>query len=169
MQPVTGRGVAGRGAVLRTPGPARGVLAGWQADPAAVLSDSRFAGAAVLIMAAEFAAGAAPAAGAAVAGRGFAAVIAPEFSQVFCAAVTKGGVFPLFLPIGKVTELQDIVEADPAVLLTVDIGNRRVTAGDNFSAGFEIAGHAAGGPPGGRSGAKPQARSAGTAVPARRQ
>ena len=171
MQPVTGRAVtgravAGRGAVLRTHGAGQDLLAAWRADPAAVLSAPRFPGAAILIVAADFAAGATSAAGAAVAGRGFAAVIAPEFGQIFCTAVTKGGVFPLCLPIGKVTELQDMVEADPARLLTFDIGNRQVTAGDDFSAEFEIAGRAAGEPPGGKSGAARQARSAGTALPA---
>jgi hypothetical protein len=48
--------------------------------------------------------------------------------------VTKSGVLPLCLPIGKVTELQDMVKTDPAPLLTADLANRVVMAGDRFSA-----------------------------------
>ncbi len=159
MQPVTGQAIAGRGAVLRRPGAGRGAVPGtpgagqhlpaaWQADPAAVLAAPGYAGAAVLIATADFTAGATASAGAAVAGCGLAAVIAPEYSPGFCRALTKGDVFPLCLPIGKVTELQDIVEADPWLMLTLHIGNRRVTAADYFSAEFEIAGPAAARPPG---------------------
>jgi len=134
----------GHAAVLREPGAAAGLLAGWQADPALVLSAPGHAGAAILVAAGEFTTAAASAATAsAIAGRGFLAVIAPEFSQICGHAMTTAGLLPLCLPIGKVTELQDIIEADPATLLTVDSGNREVAAGDKFSAMFEIAGSAA--------------------------
>jgi hypothetical protein len=163
MQPVTGRVVAGRGAVLRRPGAGQDLLAAWRADPAAVLGAARNAGAAILIVSADFATGAA---GAAVARGGFVAVIAPKFDQIFRTAVTKGGVFPLCLPIGIVTELQDMVAADPAMQLTVDIDNGEVTAGDKFSAVFETAGRAAAGPASGQAAAQ-QAPGAGTEVPGR--
>lgn len=164
MQPVTGRVVAGRGAVLRRPGAGQDLLAAWRADPAAVLGAARNAGAAILIVSADFATGAA---GAAVARGGFVAVIAPKFDQTFRTAVTKGGVFPLCLPIGIVTELQDMVVADPAMQLTVDIGNGEVTAGDKFSAVFETAGRAAAGSASGQAAAAQQAPGAGTEVPGR--
>lgn len=163
MQPVTGRVVAGRGAVLRRPGAGQDLLAAWRADPAAVLGAVPNTGAAILIMSADFATGAA---GAVVASGGFGAVIAPKFDQIFRTAVTKGGVFPLCLPIGRVTELQDMVMADPAMQLTVDVGNREVTAGGKFSAVFETAGRAAG-LAGGQAGGAEQAPRAGAEGPGR--
>jgi 3-isopropylmalate dehydratase small subunit len=169
MQPVTGRTVAGRGAALRTSGPSQDLLAAWRADPARVLSEPRFAGAAILIVSAAFTAPARHghsdnarsglAAAAAVAGSGFLAMIAPGFGEIFCQAMTTAGVLPLCLPIGKVSELQDIVDAEPATPLIVDPGNQKVLAGDQFYAMFEIAGRAAGRPPGSQAGAGPPARS----------
>lgn len=164
MRPVTGRVVAGRGTVLRRPGTGQDLLAAWRADPAAVLGAARNTGAAILIVSAEFATGVA---GVVVGRCGFVAVIAPKFDQIFRTAVTKGGVFPLCLPIGKVTELQDMVVADPAMQLTVDLGNREVTAGDKFSAVFGTAGHAAAGLASGQADAAEQAPRAGTEVPGR--
>jgi len=147
----------GHAAVLRDPGAGTGLLAAWQADPAVVLSAPSHAGAAILVAAAEFTTAAASAATAsAIAGRGFLAVIAPGFSQICCHSITTAGVLPLTLPIGKVSALQDIVEADSATLLTVDSGNREVTAGDKFSAIFEIAGGASGQPPGSPAAARIQ-------------
>ena len=46
--------------------------------------------------------------------------------------VAKSGVRPLCLPIGKVTELQDIVNTEPAPLLTGDLANRVVATSDRF-------------------------------------
>lgn len=152
----------GQGAVLRKPDAGQGPLAAWQADPAGVLGAPRCAGAAILVAAAEFTTAAASAAAApAVARRGFLAVIAPEFGEICCHALTTAGVLPICLPVGKVSQLQDIVEAYPTTLLTVDSGNREVTAGDRFSATFEIARCAAGQSSGGRGGTAIQARHGG--------
>ena len=52
--------------------------------------------------------------------------------------MTKSGVRLLYLPASKISEVQDMVDADPATLLTIDFGNREMTAADNFSAVFEI-------------------------------
>ncbi len=91
----------------------------------------------------------------ALAGYGFLAVIAPGFDENICHNMIKAGLLPLCLPIGKVTELQNMVDADPVTLLTVHIGNRELTAGDNFSAIFEIAGSVDGQLPGGWDGGRP--------------
>jgi 3-isopropylmalate dehydratase small subunit len=89
----------------------------------------------------------------ALARHGFMVVISAGFDEIFRNNMTKSGVLPLCLPIGKVAELQDIVEADPAVLLTVDLANREVAIGDRFSAVFEFTGSARWQLPGGLAGA----------------
>ena len=134
-----GRGVAGRGAILRRPGAGQDLLTAWQSDPAAVLSSARRAGATILIASADFTADAIPGerAASAMAGCGILAVISPGYGEIFHGAVTKAGVLPICLPIGHVTELQDIVEVDQETLLSVDQGGCVVTAGDEFSATFD--------------------------------
>jgi len=141
--PLRGAVLTGTGAVLPGAGAGPRVLAAWQADPAAVLSAPRYADAAILVAAAEFAAceislGSASA----VAECGFLAVIATGFGEAFSRRMVTEGVLSLRLPVGKFGELQDIVETRPATMLTADLGNRRVTAGDKFSAIFEVAGSA---------------------------
>ena len=74
----------------------------------------------------------------ALASHGFVMVASAGFDEIFCHSMTKSGVCLLCLPAGKISELQDIVDADPATLLTVDFGNREMVAADKFSAVFEI-------------------------------
>jgi len=135
-----GAGLAGRAAVLRGRGAvlrARGVqprhaaaeqrrtpagpgagpdlLAAWRADPGSVLSSACRPGAAILIVApagllADAISG--ERAASAMAEHGIAAVISPGYGRIFHAKITKAGVLPIFLPIGQVVELQDIVDAD---------------------------------------------------------
>jgi 3-isopropylmalate dehydratase small subunit len=59
-------------------------------------------------------------------------VIPAGFDEICRNNMTKSGVLLLCLPIGKVAELQDIVETDTAPLLTVDFANREMTTGDRF-------------------------------------
>jgi hypothetical protein len=74
----------------------------------------------------------------ALASHGFLIVATAGFDEIFRHSMTKSGVCLLCLPAGKISELQDIVDADPATLLTVDFGNREMVAADKFSAVFEI-------------------------------
>jgi 3-isopropylmalate/(R)-2-methylmalate dehydratase small subunit len=94
----------------------------------------------------------------ALAARGFQVVISPVFNEILCNNMTTAGVLLLCLPIGKVSELRDIVDADPATVLTVDFGNHEMTAGDRFSAVFEIANSSRWQLPGGLAGGDPAAR-----------
>lgn len=59
-------------------------------------------------------------------------MILAGFDEICRNNMTKSGVLLLCLPIGKVAELQDIAETDPAALLTVDLANREVTISDRF-------------------------------------
>ena len=77
-------------------------------------------------------------AGSALAGRGFLMVVSAGFDEISCHGMTKSGLHLLYLSASRISELQDIVDADPATLFTVDFGNREMMAADKFSAVFEI-------------------------------
>ena len=97
-------------------------------------------------------------AGSALASRGFLIVVSAGFDEILCHAMTKSGVRLLYLPVSKISELQDIVDADPATPLTIDFGNREMTAADKFSAVFEIVSPAGRPRPRGRADAGEAAR-----------
>jgi 3-isopropylmalate/(R)-2-methylmalate dehydratase small subunit len=97
-------------------------------------------------------------AGSALAGRGFLMVVSAGFDEIFCHGMTKSGVRLLYLPVSKISELQDMVDADPATPLTIDFGNREMTAAGKFSAVFEIVSGAWWPLPGSRADADPAAR-----------
>jgi 3-isopropylmalate dehydratase small subunit len=157
----------GRGVALRRAAAVPDVLARWQADPGLVLGRPEYAGATILIVSPDFAAcpareqaacrareravteqasagqpvaerAAAERAASALASHGFLMVASAGFDEIFCHSMTKSGVRLLCLSAGKISELQDIVDADPATLLTVDFVNREMAAADKFSAVFEI-------------------------------
>ena len=77
-------------------------------------------------------------AGSALAGRGFLMVVSAGVDEIFCRGLTKSGVRLLYLPVSKISELQDMVDANPATPLTIDFGQREMTAAGKFSAVFEI-------------------------------
>jgi len=81
----------------------------------------------------------------------FVMMVSAGFDEIFCHSMTKSGVYLLCLPVSKISELQDIVDADPATLLTVDFGSHEMVAADKFSAVFEIVNGASGQLPGGRA------------------
>ena len=69
----------------------------------------------------------------ALASHGFLVLASAGFDEILCHNMTKSGVYPLCLSAGKISALQDIVDADPLTSLTVDFGNHQMTAGDKFS------------------------------------
>src|SRR5450432_1303426 len=81
----------------------------------------------------------------------FVMMVSAGFDEIFCHSMTKSGVYLLCLPVSKISELQDIVDADPATLLTVDFGSHEMVAADKFSAVCEIVNGASGQLPGGRA------------------
>jgi 3-isopropylmalate dehydratase small subunit len=86
----------------------------------------------------------------ALASHRFLIMVSAGFDEIFCHRMTKSGVYLLRLPVSKISELQDIVDADPATLLTVDFGSHEMVAADKFSAVFEIVNGASWQLPGGR-------------------
>jgi 3-isopropylmalate/(R)-2-methylmalate dehydratase small subunit len=123
--------------VTRT-GFADGLFAAWRSDPSFVLNDERYAGASVLLAGSDFGTGSSREHAVwALQDFGFRAVIAPRFGDIFRGNSLKGGLLPVVLPGEIVDRLQDVVEADPGVEVTVDLEQRQVRASD-ITASFDL-------------------------------
>jgi hypothetical protein len=79
---------------------------------------------------------------AAAAGRRFKAVIAAELDDFLRYNLIKTGIVPARVDREAVAALQALVESDPGILLTVDIGRREVRVGGGLAARFEMDGSA---------------------------
>jgi hypothetical protein len=75
----------------------------------------------------------------AAAGRGFRVVVSAQFSDLSLYNLIKGGILPVGVAPGTVARLQDAVENDPGILLTVDFDRQEVRARGDLAASFEIA------------------------------
>jgi 3-isopropylmalate/(R)-2-methylmalate dehydratase small subunit len=123
--------------VSRT-GFADGLFKAWRDDPSFVLNDVRYDGATVLVAGPDFGTGSSREHAVwALQDHGFRAVISPRFADIFRGNALKGGLLPVELPEAVVTSLQDISEADPTALITVDLVDRVVRA-PGLEAGFDI-------------------------------
>ncbi|WP_336206019.1 3-isopropylmalate dehydratase small subunit [Nonomuraea sp. LPB2021202275-12-8] len=116
----------------------RGLFAAWREDPAFVLNDPSYAGASILVSGPDFGTGSSREHAVwALQQYGFRVVIAARFGDIFRNNSTKMGLLPVILPDEKVEALQDAIEADPGLQVTVDLGSREVRwAGE--AVGFEI-------------------------------
>jgi 3-isopropylmalate/(R)-2-methylmalate dehydratase small subunit len=123
--------------VART-GFAVGLFSAWRNDPAFVLNDRRYDGATILIAGADFGTGSSREHAVwALQEYGFRAVVSPRFADIFRGNALKSGLLPVELPEPTVASLQDIVAADPAATLTVDLVERVVHA-PGLDAAFDI-------------------------------
>jgi len=123
--------------VSRT-GFADGLFAAWRNDPAFVLNDERYDGATILLSGPDFGTGSSREHAVwALLDYGFRVVISPRFGDIFRGNATKAGLLPVALPGDVVDALHDLVEADPATEVTVDLREREVRAGD-LVAPFDI-------------------------------
>src|SRR5262249_42267937 len=66
----------------------------------------------------------------ALADHGFRAVISARFGDIFYNNSIQEGLLPVVLPADAVTSLQDAIEADPELRVTVDLAGREVRAGE---------------------------------------
>ncbi len=106
-----------------------GLFAAWREDPSFVLNSPEYAGATILVAGTDFGTGSSREHAVwALTDYGFRAVIAPRFGDIFRTNSTKAGLLPVVLPEATVTALQDAIEADPAVEITVDLAGRVVLA-----------------------------------------
>jgi hypothetical protein len=77
---------------------------------------------------------------AAVSGCGFMVVISAALDESVRYNLIKAGIVPVCVTEESVGGLQDLVESDPGILLTVDIGRRDVRARGNLLARFDMDG-----------------------------
>lgn len=99
-----------------------GLFSTWRDDRNFVLNDERFAGASILIAGPSFGVGSSREHAVwAIQQYGFDAVIAPSFSDIFRNNCTKNGLAPVVLPLSSVEKLWELVEANPATEITVDM------------------------------------------------
>ena len=123
--------------ITRT-GFADGLFAAWRRDPSFVLNDPRYAEATVLLAGPDFGTGSSREHAVwALQDYGFRAVISPRFGDIFRGNALKGGLLPVQLSDTVLFELQDMVEADPATPITVDLVEREVRVG-GVAATFDI-------------------------------
>ena len=116
----------------------KGLFAAWREDPDFVLNDPAYDGATILLAGPDFGTGSSREHAVwALQQYGFRAVIAARFGDIFRNNSTKMGLLPVVLPAKTVEELQDAVEADHALEVTVDLVAREVRWGGAV-AGFEI-------------------------------
>ena len=114
-----------------------GLFATWRTDPGFVLNRPEAQGATILVAGPDFGIGSSRQHAVwALADHGFRAVISARFGDIFYNNSIQEGLLPVVLPAGAVTSLQDAIEADPELQITVDLAGREVRAGE-----------AAGGPP----------------------
>ena len=115
-----------------------GLFSEWREDPTFVLNQERYAGSSVLVAGENFGTGSSREHAVwALTDFGFRAVISPRFGDIFRSNSLKGGLLPVQLPAEAVAALMDLVDADPATPVTVDLGAREVRAGD-VVASFEL-------------------------------
>ena len=69
---------------------------------------------------------------------GFRVVISPGFTEIHCHKLINAGILPAGLPAETIAKLQDAVESDPGIVLTVDVDSGDVRARDELLARFEI-------------------------------
>ena len=93
-----------------------GLFSAWCADPSFVLNDERFAGATVLVAGANFGCGSSREHAAwALEDRGFRAIIAPSFADIFRSNCLAIGLVLAELPEADVTRILAAVAADPSL------------------------------------------------------
>jgi 3-isopropylmalate/(R)-2-methylmalate dehydratase small subunit len=108
-----------------------GLFSEWRADPGFVLEQPQYAGASVLVTGENFGTGSSREHAVwALQDYGFAAVVSPRFGDIFRNNALKGGLVPVQLAAQEVEALWAMVEADPALEVTVDLGARELRAGD---------------------------------------
>jgi len=112
----------------------KGLFSTWRDDRDFVLNDERYAGASILVAGPSFGVGSSREHAVwAIQQYGFDAVIAPSFSDIFRNNCTKNGLAPVVLPQQAVERLWDMIEADAATEITIDM--ERLTV-EVPSAGF---------------------------------
>ena len=117
-----------------------GLFSEWRADPEFVLNQPRYNGAVVLVTGPNFGTGSSREHAVwALQDYGFRAVVSPSFADIFRTNCTKAGVLPVQVDAEVGEALLAAVEADPAVVVTIDVAARTIlSAAAGVSAGFPL-------------------------------
>ena len=119
-----------------------GLFEAWRRDPAFVMNDPRYAGAAILVAGANFGSGSSREHAVwALEEAGFRAVIAPRLADIFRANCLKSGLVPVELDADTVATLLRLVERDPRAEISIDVEARTVDA-PGVRASFALDDHA---------------------------
>jgi 3-isopropylmalate/(R)-2-methylmalate dehydratase small subunit len=112
-----------------------GLFSGWREDPGFVLEQPRYRGASILVAGENFGTGSSREHAVwALQDYGFRAVVSPRFGDIFRSNALKGGLLPVQLTADEVGSLWELVEADPALEVTVDLVARELRAGSLVAA-----------------------------------
>ncbi len=115
-----------------------GLFAAWRNDPDFVLNRPEYAGASVLVAGPDFGTGSSREHAVwALQNYGFRAVISSRFADIFRGNAGKQGLLALEVSDDVVEQLWTMIVAAPSTEVTVDLGSRRITAG-NLDVDFEI-------------------------------
>ncbi|MEX2974721.1 3-isopropylmalate dehydratase small subunit [Streptomyces sp. C184] len=115
-----------------------GLFEAWRKDPEFVLNQERYQGATVLVAGPDFGTGSSREHAVwALQNYGFQAVISSRFADIFRGNSLKNGLLTVVLPQETVDRLQQLLEADPAAEVTVDLVGRQVRA-EGITADFEL-------------------------------
>ncbi|MGN6246688.1 MAG: 3-isopropylmalate dehydratase small subunit [Motilibacteraceae bacterium] len=115
-----------------------GLFSAWRQDPEFVLNKPEHAGASILVAGPDFGTGSSREHAVwALMDYGFKVVLSPRFADIFRGNSAKGGLLTAQIPLDVAEQLWALIEADPAVAVTVDLAAREVRAGD-LVAPFEV-------------------------------
>ena len=108
-----------------------GLFSAWRKDPEFVLNQDAYAGATVLVAGPDFGTGSSREHAVwALQDYGFAVVVSARFADIFRGNSGKGGLLTAQVPQDVVERLWEIIEADPATPVVVDLERREIRAGD---------------------------------------
>jgi len=107
----------------------QGLFSEWRADPGFVLNQPRFRGSTVLVAGPNFGTGSSREHAVwALQDYGFQAVVSARFADIFRQNCTKAGLLPVQVSAEAGEALLAAIEADPAVVVTIDVAARTIMA-----------------------------------------
>jgi 3-isopropylmalate/(R)-2-methylmalate dehydratase small subunit len=115
-----------------------GLFAAWRNDPAFVLNKPQYDGASVLVAGPDFGTGSSREHAVwALLDYGFRVVVSSRFGDIFRGNAGKSGLLPALVEQDVTEQLWKLIEADPTTVVTVDLEQRTISAGD-LTAPFQI-------------------------------
>ncbi len=115
-----------------------GLFSAWRKDPEFVLNLPQYQAVSILVAGPDFGTGSSREHAVwALQDYGFMVVLSSRFADIFRGNSGKGGLLTAVVDQSVIERLWEIIEADPATAVTVDLGAREVRAGD-LVANFEV-------------------------------